>query len=49
MTPILIDLETLVRFYHITRRNEQAGGHNAPKDYRKWTDPGKEIEIKGNC
>jgi hypothetical protein len=49
MSPVLFELGTLAKFYHITRRNEQAGGHNAPKNYRKWTDPDKEIEIKGKC
>ena len=46
ITPILIELGNLAKFYHITQGNEQEGLHDAPKDYRKWTHPAEAIEIK---
>jgi hypothetical protein len=49
LTPLLIELENLAKFYHVTRRNEQAGEYDAPKDYRKWTHPAEEIEMKEKC
>jgi hypothetical protein len=49
ITPILIELRNLTKFYHITRGNEQKGLYDAPKDYRKWTHPAQTIEIKEKC
>ena len=47
--PILTQLGTLTKFYHITRGNEQERLYDAPKDYRKWTHPAEAIEIKEKC
>jgi hypothetical protein len=48
ITPILIELGNLTKFYHNTRGNEQ-GLYDAPKDYRKWTHPVEAIELKEKC
>jgi hypothetical protein len=48
ITPILIELGNLARYYHITRENEQEG-YDAPKDYRKWSHPAEAIEVKEKC
>jgi hypothetical protein len=49
ITPILIELGNLAKFYHIIRGNEQEGLYHAPKDYKKWTQPAEAIEIKEKC
>jgi ribonuclease HI len=45
----MVELENLAQRYHITRRKEQEGAYDVPKDYRKWPHPVEAIELKDKC
>jgi len=46
ITAIQIELRSQAKVYYMTRGNAQI---DAPKYYRKWTDPAKAIELKEKC
>jgi hypothetical protein len=46
ITPVVIELETTAKLYHMTRGKNQDGLYDAPINYRRWPYAAKAIEVK---
>jgi hypothetical protein len=46
ITPVVIELETTAKLYHVTCGKNQDGLYDAPINYRRWPHPAKAIELE---
>ena len=46
IAPVIIELETMAKLYHITRGKNQDDLYDAPMNYRRWPHPANVIELK---
>jgi len=46
IAPVIIELETTAKLYHITSGKNQDGLYDAPLNYRRWPHPANVMGLK---